>query len=355
MKLGARIIKTGIAVCLSLYLATLLGLDPIVFAALASVLAIQPSLYRSWQNVLDQLQSNTIGAILAITFTYFLGNDPFVVGLVVIIVIAINIQLRFEKSITLSIVTVIAIMESSQTEFIWFALDRFLLILIGIGSSALVNVLFLPPKYEDKLYSKIQEVNTHLLSYLRASNWNELEDKTVREETKRLKGEIVQLEQVYTLFKEERTYFRKVKYTKTRKLVLFRKMLQVTNKAHYLFKQIERNQTDLEILPPELHDLIKEEISLLTNYHEKVFLKYEGKLKIHHPHVPEQQVLEGRQEVLQQFIREYQAKDQAVEQQWINLFPVIAAIIEYYNELERLDKLVDGYHSFHSNSDKVEN
>lgn len=348
MKLGARIIKTGIAVCLSLYIASLLGLHPIIFAALASVLAIQPSLYRSWQNVLDQLQSNTIGAIMAITFTSFLGNSPFVVGLVVIIVIAINLQLRFEKSITLSIVTVIAIMESSQTEFIWFALDRFLLILIGIGSSALVNVLFLPPKYEDKLYSKVQEINTDILSYLRATNLNELEDRTTRAESKRLKEEIVQLEHVYMLFKEERTYFRKVKYTKTRKLVLFRKMLQTTKKSFYLFKLIERSQAELELIPQDLHEFIMEEINLLTNYHEKILLKYEGKLKIIHPHVPEPHIVEGRQQLLEQFISGYQDKEQALEEQWINLFPLIAAIVDYYYELERLDKLVNGYHSFHA-------
>ncbi|GAA0370023.1 FUSC family protein [Bacillus horti] len=348
MKLGARIIKTGIAVCLSLYIAALLQLEPIVFAALASVLAIQPSLYRSWQNIVDQLQANTIGAVLAIMFAYFLGNDPFVVGLVVIIVIAINLQLRFEKSITLSVVTVIAIMESVQADFLMFAFDRFLLILIGIGASAVVNVLFLPPKYEDRLYSQIQEANNSLLTYLRASSMNEFDDKTYRAESKRLKEELSQLEHTYSLYKEERTYFRKMKYTKTRKLVLFRKMLQTTNKALYLFKQLERNQPALAMLPEQLQQLIKEEIDLLTNYQEKIFLKYEGKLKIKHPHVPEPQVLLGRQQVLEKFIKEYQEKDSSLEERWIHMFPAIAAIIDYYHELERLDKLVEGYHSFHA-------
>lgn len=347
MKLGARIIKTGIAVSLSLYIAMIFNLEPILFAAVAAVLSIQPSLYRSWQNVLEQVQANLIGAILAISFSYFLGNDPIIVGLVVILVIAINIHLKMDKSIALAIITVIAIMESTTGNFFLFALDRFLLILIGIGSSVLVNAIFLPPKYEDRLYAKIHHMNQSMLSYLRSSTSNEFDDKTLREEVQRLKEELTAIDQLYLLYKEERTYFRKVKYSKTRKLVLFRQMIQTVAKALSLLRNIERHQYELHALPKELRGIIQQEIEMLTNYNEKILLKYEGKIKAKHPRHISTGIFEGREALVSNFMQLYQKQQKEDHEDWVQLFPIVSKIIDYSDQLERLDKLIQGYYSFH--------
>ncbi|MDQ0340033.1 uncharacterized membrane protein YgaE (UPF0421/DUF939 family) [Caldalkalibacillus uzonensis] len=347
MRLGARIIKTGIAVTLSLYLASMFNLEPVIFAALAAVLAIQPSLYRSWQNVLEQLQANVIGAVVAVSFTYLLGNEPFVVGLVVIIVIAINLRLRFEKSIPLAIITVIAIMESTEGNFLLFALDRFLLILLGIGSSVVVNAIFLPPKYEDRLYRELNEATYDILSYLRSSTLDELDERRYREEVRRLKDQLIKIDQIYLLFKEERTYFRKVTYSKQRKLVLFRKMIHANQKGLALLKSIEKHKCNLAQVPLGLTKLLQEEIDILTNYHERILLKYERKLRSHHPHMIPTDVFSGRDQVLTQFMSLYKENQEQQDEDWIHLFPLFAQLIDYADELERLDKLVEAYYSFH--------
>lgn len=345
MKLGARMIKTGIAVALSLYIADFLQLDPPLYAALAAVLAIQPSIYRSWQHVLEQLQANLIGALLAVLFTTFLGNDHFVVGLVVILVIAINLQLKLEKSIPLSIVTVIAIMESTTGNFFLFASERFVLILIGIGASVIVNVLFLPPRYEDKLYSSIRETNAEVITYLRTVTFHEFKDKQFREETKRLEDELTKIEQLYLLYKEERSYFRKVRYSKIRKLVLFRKMILTTQKALALLKILAHHE--YQQLPQDMLLALQKEIEVLSHYHEKILLKYEGKLKIQHPHLKPDEVIQGREDLVKRFMdnaAEHQIKNQ---EEWYQLFPLFGSIMNYLDNLERLEKLVEGYHSFH--------
>ncbi|GGK28154.1 membrane protein [Caldalkalibacillus thermarum] len=347
MRLGARIIKTGIAVTLSLYLATLFKMEPVIFAALAAVLAIQPSLYRSWQNVLEQLQANVIGAVLAVSFTYLLGNEPIVVGLVVVIIIAINLQLGFERSIPLAIVTVIAIMEWSEGSFLLFALDRFLLILLGIGSAVIVNAAFLPPKYEERLYHELNKANYDILSYLRSSTLDELNDRKYREEVKRIKDLLKKIDQLYSLYKEERTYFRKVTYTKQRKLVLFRKMIQANQKGFALLQSIEKHKTKLAYVPPDLKALLQKEIDILTNYHERILLKYERKLRPHHPHVIPTDVVSGRDQVLTQFMALYKENQEKQDEDWIHLFPLFAQLIDYADTLKRLDKLVESYYSFH--------
>ena len=73
MKLGARIFKTGIAITLALYLASWLGLPTPVFAGIAAIFAIQPSIYRSFLTIVDQVQANIIGAATAIILDLFLN------------------------------------------------------------------------------------------------------------------------------------------------------------------------------------------------------------------------------------------------------------------------------------------
>ena len=348
MKLGGRIIKTGVALTLSLYAAMFFNLEPLIFAALAAVLSVQPSLYRSWQNIVAQLQGNLIGAVLAVSGAYLLGNDPFVIGLVVMIVIGINLQLRIEKSIPLAIVTVIAIMESTTGNFPLYALERFGLIMLGIGSSVFVNVVFLPPKYEEKLYVKMHEANQDVLSYLRSVMFDHLTDKKYREEIKRLQDEQADIEQLYLFYKEERTYFRKVSYSKNRKLILFRKMIQVSQAALSLLQSLNKYRGALAAAPDEFTDLLQRQIEMLTNYHERILLKYEGSLKTGNPEVISDDVLEGRDKVLQNFMEQYKKNQEEAQHDWMHLFFLLALFFDYADELQQLDKLVEGYYAYHS-------
>src|SRR5690606_22629792 len=115
-----------------------------VIAAVAAIFAMQPTIYRSWRYLLDQLQTNTLGAVLAMAGGAMFSNEPIAVGLVCILVIMICIRLKMNETIGVTLVTVVAVMEASgQWEF---AITRFTLILIGIVSAFLINILVFPPK-----------------------------------------------------------------------------------------------------------------------------------------------------------------------------------------------------------------
>lgn len=64
MTIGARVLKTGLAVAIALWIGQLIGLESPLIAAIASIFTIQPSIYRSWMQMLDQVQSNVLGAIV---------------------------------------------------------------------------------------------------------------------------------------------------------------------------------------------------------------------------------------------------------------------------------------------------
>ena len=153
MKLGARILKTGIAITLALFACTLFHLPSPVFAGISAIFAVQPSVYRSYLTALEQIQANVIGAVFAIGFAFAFGHNPFIIGLTCILVIALALQLRLENTISIALVTVIAIMEYQGANFFDFALLRFATIMVGIVAASLVNLMFMPPKIRNKTIS----------------------------------------------------------------------------------------------------------------------------------------------------------------------------------------------------------
>ena len=89
MKLGARILKTGVAIVLALFIANSLKLPVPVFAGIAAIFAIQPSIYRSYLRIVEQIQGNIIGAVVAIVFVLIFGHQLVIVGLAAVVIILI--------------------------------------------------------------------------------------------------------------------------------------------------------------------------------------------------------------------------------------------------------------------------
>ena len=73
MKLGPRIIKTGIAVALALYICSILNLESAVFAGITAIHTIQPSIYRTWKQAWSQVQTNLFGGMIGLLGLLFLG------------------------------------------------------------------------------------------------------------------------------------------------------------------------------------------------------------------------------------------------------------------------------------------
>ena len=203
MKLGARIFKTGIAITLALYLASWLGLPTPVFAGIAAIFAIQPSIYRSFLTIVDQVQANIIGAATAIIFGLIFEPSPIIIGLTAVIVITINLKLKIENTISIALVTVIAILESSGDNFLWFALVRTGTVILGVLSAFLVNLIFLPPKYETKLVSHVVENTDEVIKWIRLLTRKTTEHSMLKEDIEKLKEKMMKVDHLYLLYKEE--------------------------------------------------------------------------------------------------------------------------------------------------------
>ncbi|WP_438446020.1 aromatic acid exporter family protein [Gorillibacterium sp. sgz5001074] len=335
MTLGARVLKTGLSITLSLYVCYWLGFTPGVFAAVAAVFTVQPTVYRTWRQVLDQVQTNTLGAAVALAANTLFGDSPISIGLVAVFVIMASLRLKMENTISLTLVTVLAIMEAPGDDWA-FALNRFLIILIGMGSAFLVNLLILPPKH-GRTFAEGVRRSFQLLSLLhRTAISNELTEKAFREQHEDFRKSLAKLDDQFGSFDEERRKLGRIRPTDVRELIVFKQMLHVLHKGddtleiigdHYF--RSARNGEESRIFD--------EQLEALTRYHEQLLLRYEGKLKEAVP--PDSGTLEAGGGFMNRVMDQYRKEPE----NRMGLILVGSAIFEYGYQLNRLDKVLEAY------------
>ncbi|MCZ8521084.1 MULTISPECIES: FUSC family protein [Paenibacillus] len=334
MALGARVLKTGIAVTLSLYVAMLLGFTPPVIAAVAAIFAMQPSIYRSWRYFLDQLQTNLLGAMLALAAGHFFSNEPIAIGIVCILVILICLQMKMEETIGITLVTVVAVMEASGQ---WdFALNRFLLSLTGIGAAFLVNIFFIPPKPKVQFVSQIHSVFQKMSLLLRTMISDEIKESVFREERQALDGALKSLAGKYSLFEEEQKKLKRAKYSRSRHLVVYKQMLHTMEKGAEVLDVIEEHYFGAG-RSPEIDEVFDHHLERLIKYHEHVMLKFDDKLK---PDSHEAQTVE---EENHRFMDWMMRRGSEGMEGSVRLSVVAAVLYDYGYQTGRLDRLVEQF------------
>jgi len=165
MKIGARVIKTGIAVAITMFFCKYLGLEPALFGAVSAVINMQPSIFLTLRAARDQIFVHIIGIAAGFFFGYFLGVNPLSAGFIVMLLIPMYIKLKLHSGITMGIVAALFVLSSSTDEFLIHALVRTGVIFIGLGSAMLVNVLLWPPRYAKLLKEKLRQSNEASVLY----------------------------------------------------------------------------------------------------------------------------------------------------------------------------------------------
>ncbi|MCM2533860.1 aromatic acid exporter family protein [Neobacillus pocheonensis] len=352
MKLGARILKTGIAIVLSLYLGQLLHSPSPVFAGISAIFAIQPTIYRSYLTIIEQIQGNIIGALFAVIFVLTIGNHFVVIGLAAVIVITINLKLKLENNIGLSLVTLISIMETPAGSFIPFAGIRFSTIMIGVFSAFIVNLVFMPPKYETKLYLRITITTEEIIRWIRLSTRHDFDHHQLKTDIEKLKDSSIKMGQLYVLYKEERSYFKKNKLEKSRKLVVYRQMTLAARKGLDTLKRLHRFENELLILPVDFQHSIREQLDRLIYHHEQLMLRFIGKVP-NPPANTEANVCLNKKEIFNLFLH-HQQENIDQNPHLYHTMQIIASIIDYGEQIEHLDTLINSFHSFHQNEISID-
>ncbi len=339
MKLGARILKTGVAIVLALFLADLLNLPTTIFAGIAAIFAIQPSIYRSYLRIIDQTQGNIIGAVVAITFVLLFGHQLVMIGVAAVVIILIMNKLNLEKSTSMALVMMIAIMEIQDDAFLSYALLRFITVTIGVLSAFLVNLLFMPPKYETKLFQSIYQAQDEIIRWTRLAGRQAAERIATKKAIANLKDLLTEIDQTYLLFKEERSYFKKTTRAKTRKLVIYRQMVTTSRSSYDLLKKLHQYENELMNLPEHFRMMIQERLDVSLTYHEQLHLKFAGTLKAEHSMSDSEEYIQ-RHEAMEIFAKEIGVTKELEDFSAYHLLHILSAMLHYEEQLEHLDKLI---------------
>lgn len=332
MTIGARVVKTGLAVALAVYISSLFDFPSPIIAAVAAIFTIQPSISRSWQQVVDQVQTNVLGAAVALAAVRLFGQTPIALGMVCIIVILISIRLRMENTIGLTLVTVVAVMEANQEGWL-FALDRLLMVLTGMAAAFAVNLLVFPPRPRRQFMSQVREAHSQLSLLLRMAISNEMREDVHRDEKEKLEGTLRKLDEAHRLFEEERPFLRRRKQTGARQLILSRHLIKALHKGVDLLDAVEEHYfavTGAEAWAQRFDRQIEE----LAKYHEQILLKQDGKMKASANFEPEEE-REGR------LIKQLGDYLQQNPDEYKRLVFVASAMLEYAYHLRRLDRVID--------------
>lgn len=333
MTLGPRVVKTGLSITLAIYVCQLLNLEPALIAAVAAIFTVQPSIYKSWRHVLEQLQTNTLGAIVAIVANHLFGNDPIAIGLASVLVILICLKMNMESAIGLTLVTVIAIMSVPLEEDLWFAVNRFLVIVVGIASAFVVNIAVFRPKHDRMYFEKVRTVFDQISLLLRTAISDEMTERAYRERKKMLTKELERLDALFGMFDEERRKLGRLRRIDIRRFVVYKHMLETLHKGADILQIIEEHYFRGDATA-DVHHVFDRHLEHLIKMHENILLGYEGKIK--------DGVLRGA-EILERssaFMKNVMAFYEDAPDQRLGLVLVGSAIYEYGFQLHRLERMV---------------
>ncbi|SMB91339.1 Uncharacterized membrane protein YgaE, UPF0421/DUF939 family [Desulfonispora thiosulfatigenes DSM 11270] len=157
--IGARTIKTGIAVALSMFICEFLSVPHPIFAGSATAANMQPAVGQSLKHAGQQITVHFISIFVAIILGLVVEPSPLIMGLAAIIIITICTKLNIKTSIPMGIVAAIFVLDAPSSDFLENALIRSMVIFIGVTVAIVVNMTIMPPKHEKRLIESLLALN----------------------------------------------------------------------------------------------------------------------------------------------------------------------------------------------------
>ncbi|RHW34783.1 aromatic acid exporter family protein [Lysinibacillus yapensis] len=356
MQLGARVLKTGVAIVFALFLAQIFELPSPVFAGIAAIFAIQPSIYRSYLSIIEQIQGNIIGATVAVLFGLVFGHHLVAIGIAAIIVIALVRKFKLDSSMSLALVTVVAIMEYQGDSFLEFGVVRFLTVMVGVFAAFIVNLVFIPPRYEIKLFKMIDSLQDDIIRWTRLAARQASEHTSTKAALTKFENRLADVEKMYDFYKEERHYSKKKRFMQARKLVIYRQLIITTKKSLELLHRLHKHENEITNLPDHFRFMVQDRLDFLLTFHEQLILKFTGKLKPEHSKWIDKEG-EKYADVMEQLIQQIafeQDRESEEEFSSYHLFYIFSRLLDYEENLEHLDTLIVSFLNYHGEERNID-
>ncbi len=143
---GGRVIKTGIAVFLTVIMCNLFDI-PTIFAVIAAIVTIEPTAHDSLRKGIVRFFASSIGSAYSMTLTSFFDHSPVSYALSAMLTIVSCQKLRLEAGTLVATITAVAMIPITETHYLEAFLTRLATTSVGITVSTFVNFFILPPNY----------------------------------------------------------------------------------------------------------------------------------------------------------------------------------------------------------------
>jgi len=161
LQVGGRVLKTSLAVGLSVFVVQSLEFGDVTLAAIVAVVTIQRTFYRSLLQSAERLGSVLLGTMLGALLSVLLGATPLSYSLVTFVVILACLRLNWQENIVVVTVVAIGVMASPLENLPLYSFEQFISALIGAVVALGVNFMF-APSHQNAVLAKLTSLEALL-------------------------------------------------------------------------------------------------------------------------------------------------------------------------------------------------
>ncbi|RSL33048.1 aromatic acid exporter family protein [Salibacterium salarium] len=209
--LGARLIKTGIAVYLAAFLCHLAGLPP-AFSVITAIVTLEPTAASSIRKGVKRFPATLIGAALAVTAVSIFGQSAAAYAVAAVFTIYACNLLHLEVGTLVATLTAVAMIPVTEGAYFISFVERAGTTSIGLVVSALVNFSILHPRFSELIAAKnnkiIDEITTILEKRAHELCINKPATKATRQRFQQLQKDIDRAMDLVYYQREEWKYHR---------------------------------------------------------------------------------------------------------------------------------------------------
>nr|WP_263313213.1 aromatic acid exporter family protein [Mammaliicoccus sp. Marseille-Q6498] len=141
-RIGYRTLKTALGMTLAVILSQLVGLENYASSAILVVLCIKDTRVKSVEAAVYRFVACFIAILMASLFFTYLGANPIVLGIMVLLFIPITVMIGVQEGIVTSCVIILHLFLADKID-IHLIINEILLLTIGIGIALIMN-MFMP-------------------------------------------------------------------------------------------------------------------------------------------------------------------------------------------------------------------
>ncbi|WP_237811202.1 MULTISPECIES: aromatic acid exporter family protein [unclassified Anoxybacillus] len=232
--IGGRVLKTGIAVFVTVIICDLLHL-PTIFSVMTAIVTIEPTAHDSIKKGMIRFPASTIGSAYAMTLTYMFGHSAIAYALSAMFTIVTCQKLRLHAGTLVATITAVAMIPLTDHHYFHAFVMRIVTTSIGIFVSTLVNFFILPPNYIPFISKRLEVLLQEFGDVLQLSIQEMIEKEGQIKSEKRFEQLANDLHQTmqFAHFQQQDWKYHRHSMAEARQFYYERKMLNMLQHMHF--------------------------------------------------------------------------------------------------------------------------